>query len=276
MIAAGVMDEPPVDGIFSLHLNPGLEEGTVAVKPGYATVSSAGFVLKLIGRGGHVARPQEAVDPVAMAGTLITNVQSIVSRRSDPLEPTIVAFGSVHGGTADNIIPEEVTLTGTIRTLVPEMRARLAGFLEKTAEGVAAGFGGRHRLRVTTGYPSVFNHPQLTHEFIVSAAAVVPQGKAIELQRPVMTGEDVAYFHRKAPGVHWHLGTMNETLGFTHALHNPRFDFNEEVMAIGAAVHAQAVSDFLVNRARGALEGGLPSPDREKAGGGISPSATHR
>ena len=248
MIKAGVLENPGVDGVFSLHLNPEFPEGTVAVKSGYSTISSAGFVLKMIGKGGHVAKPHEIADPIAMAAMVIVAGQSIVPRRTNPLEPAIVAFASVHGGTADNIIPDEVTLTGTIRTLKPEMRRKLADLLEETAQGIAGINGGKCDLRVGMQYPSVYNHPQMVAEFKASAARIVSQEKVISLEAPSTTGEDVAYFHQKVPGVHWQLGIANAQKGFTHPLHSPLFDFNEQVLPLGAAINAQCAVDFLINR----------------------------
>lgn len=248
MIEAGALKNPRVDGIFSLHLNPELPEGMVAFRPGYSTVSSAGFVLKMIGKGGHVARPQEVVDPISMAGMMIVAGQTLVPRRVNPLDPAIVAFATIHGGTADNIIPEEVILTGTIRTLKPQMRQKLAGHLEETANGIARINGGKCRLTVEMGYPSVFNHPQMVEEFSVSAAKIVPAGSLMTLHTPSMTGEDVSYFHQEIPGVHWQLGIANSAKKYIHPLHSPYFDFNEEIMPIGAAIHAQCAVDFLINR----------------------------
>jgi amidohydrolase len=253
MIKSGALKNPAVGGIFSLHLNPEFPEGTVAVKSGYCTISSAGFVLKMIGSGGHVARPQEAVDPIGMAAMVIMAGKTIVPTRVNPLDPAIVAFASVNGGTADNVIPEEVTLTGTIRTLKPEMRRKLAEILEETAWGVARISGGRCDLAVEMQYPSVFNHPQMVAEFRASVAQIVSPEKVIRLQAPSMTGEDVAYFHRNVPGVHWQLGIADPAKGFNHPLHSPFFDFNEQVMPLGAAIHAQCAVDYLINRAHGHL-----------------------
>jgi amidohydrolase len=248
MIADGVLRDPAVDGIFSLHLCPSLAEGTVGIKSGFSTISSAEFILNMIGKGGHVANPHESVDPVIMAGMVIMAGQTIVSRRIDPLDPTIISFCTVHGGTASNIIPEEVTLTGTIRTLYPEKREELAGRLEEVAQGVARSSGGTCRFKVKMEYPAVFNHPQLAAEFRKSAANVVPADNMIDMQSPSMTGEDVSYFHQKVPGAHWLLGTANPTLNFTHPLHSPYFDFNEEILPLGAAIHACSAVDFLINR----------------------------
>jgi amidohydrolase len=253
MIKSGALNNPEVGGIFSLHLNPEFPEGTVAVKSGYSTISSAGFVLKMIGTGGHVARPHEAVDPIGMAAMVILAGKTIVPTRVNPLEPAIVAFASVNGGTADNVIPEEVILTGTIRTLKPEMRKELAGILEESAWGVARISGGKCDLTVEMQYPAVFNHPQMVEEFGASAARIVSPEKVIRLQAPSMTGEDVSYFHQKVPGVNWQLGTADPEKGFSHPLHSPLFDFNEQVMPLGAAIHTQCALDYLINRTHGPL-----------------------
>jgi amidohydrolase len=253
MIADGALKNPDVDGIFSLHLNPDLPEGTVGIKSGFCTISSAEFILRMIGKGCHVASPHKGVDPVIMAAMVIMTGQTIVSSKTDPLDPAILSFCTVHGGTASNIIPEEVTLTGAIRALDPEKREVLANELDKVARGVARTSGGTCRLEVKRGYPSVFNHPELTAEFKDSAARIVPIENIIEQQSPSMTGEDVAYFHQKVPGVHWLLGAANPARGFTHPLHSPFFDFNEEVMPLGAAIQACCAVDFLSNRQKGPL-----------------------
>jgi amidohydrolase len=253
MIADGALRNPDVDGIFSLHLNPDLPEGTVGIKSGFCTISSSEFVLRMIGKGCHVASPHEGVDPVIMAAMVIMAGQTIVSRKINPLDPAILSFCKVQGGTASNIIPEEVTLTGSIRTLDPEKREALANELDQVARGVARTSGGTCRLKVKREYPSVFNHLELVAEFKDSAAKILPVDNVIDRQFPSMTGEDVAYFHQKVPGVHWLLGTANPALGFTHPLHSPLFDFNEEVMPLGAAIQACCAVDFLSNRQKGPL-----------------------
>jgi amidohydrolase len=248
MIADGVLRDPVVDGIFSLHLCPDLAQGTIGIKSGFSTISSAGFILNMIGKGGHVANPHESVDPVMMAGMVIMAGQTIVSRRIDPQDPTIISFCSVNGGTASNIIPDEVTLTGTIRTLNPEKREELAACLDEVAQGVARSSGGACRLTVKMEYPAVFNHPELAAQLRDSAAKIMTADNVIDMQSPSMTGEDVSYFHQKVPGAHWLLGTSNPAMNFTHPLHSPLFNFDEEVMPLGAAIHACCAVDFLSNR----------------------------
>ena len=248
MIEDGALENPDVHGILTSHLMPDYDEGVIAVKSGYSTISSAGFVLKMLGKGGHAAYPHLINDPVVMAGHAITAAQAIVSRRVDPQDPTILCFSSVHGGTADNIIPDEVVLTGTIRTLKPEARGELARLLDDVAAGAARMGGGRHALDVKMEYPSVYNHTVMVEEFLASARRIAAPDRVIHEDRPTMSGEDVSYFHQRVPGVRWLLGIRNEELGFTHSLHSPLFDFNESVMPLAAAVHAQSAADFLANR----------------------------
>jgi amidohydrolase len=254
MIADGALKDPDADGIFSLHLNPDLPEGAVGIKFGFATISSAGFVLEMIGKGCHVASPHEGVDPVIMAGTVISAAQTIVSRKINPLDPTIISICTVHGGTAGNIIPETVTLTGSIRTLDPAKREVLANELHQLARGVAQASGGTCHFELNMEYPSVFNHPELAAEFKNSAAEILVADNIVDLQFPSMTGEDVSYFHQKIPGVHWLLGIANPARGYSHPLHSPLFDFNEEVMPLGTAILARCAVDFLINRKKGPLE----------------------
>ncbi|MFP4307101.1 MAG: M20 family metallopeptidase [Desulfococcaceae bacterium] len=245
MIRDGALTDPPVTAILALHLNPDVDEGHAYATPGHATVSSAGFELEMIGRGGHVAFPHRAVDPVTMAASVIMEAQHIVSRQTDPLEPVILAFGAIQGGTANNIIPDRVRLSGTLRTLAPEERDRLAERLRRVAEHVAGLHGGTCELKVNLEYPSVYNDPELTETLLGAAGRVVGPERVVRASRPFMGGEDMAYFHQRVPGVLWFLGVRNPEAGFVHPLHSPRFDFNEAVLATGAAIHAQAVAEIL-------------------------------
>jgi len=245
MIRDGVLDNPRVNGLFSCHVHPGVPQGSVMVTPGYCTVSSAGFTLEMIGKGGHVALPHQAVDPIVMAADCINAAQNIISRRTDPLDSVILAFGTIHGGTANNIIPDTVTLKGTIRALSPERRDRMVVMFRETVAATAQKHGGDFRLNVKLEYPSVYNDPAMVSLFRQAAATVVGDTRVIHTERPFMGGEDIAYFHERIPGVFWFMGTGNPDRGFQHPLHSPLFDFDEAVLSVGAALHAQCASDFL-------------------------------
>jgi amidohydrolase len=245
MIEEGVLKDPEVQGLFTVHLNSGFPEGTVTVKSGPCTISSASFLLKMVGKGGHVSSPHRAVDPILMAALCIVSAQTIISRRTDPLEPATLAFTAMQGGTASNVIPKEAVLTGTIRTPRPEDREILAAKLEDVAGGVARIFGGRHELAVTMEYPAVYNDGDMVARLRRSAVKIVDPAKILTQAGPIMAGEDVSYFHQQVPAVLWFLGTHNPEKGFIHPHHSPLFDFNEAVMPLGAAIHARSVLDFL-------------------------------
>lgn len=246
MIKDGALENPSVDYFFASHLAPRFPEGTVNVKRDYCSIAGSGFILKMIGKGGHISRPQFVTDPVLMAGMVIMAAQTIVSRRIDPVDPTILGFASVNGGTADNIIPDMVTLTGSIRSLRPEARQELAGILEQTARGVAESIGGRCELELNLHYPSVYNHPVLVDLFKEAAAQAVGADRVVETLYPNMGGEDSSYFQQRVPGAYWWLGTNNAEAGYDHPLHSSLFDFDEKaVMPVGAAVHAQTAVDCL-------------------------------
>jgi amidohydrolase len=245
MIEAGVLDNPTVDGIFTVHLAPEYPEGTVWVKPGLISVSSAGFSLVLQGKGGHVGTPHQVVDPIMMAGMLITSSQSLMAKRSAPGETAVFGIGSIHGGTADNIIPEQVTLSGTIRTATPEDRGKAIQDLERIVQGVATAAGGQYRLDVELQNPSIENDPGLVELLRSAGASIVGANNVHEFTVIRAGGDDAAYFQQRVPGAYWFLGTRSEEKGFDQPLHSPTFDFDEDVLAVGAAVQAQAVTDFL-------------------------------
>ena len=245
MIREGVLDNPTVDGIFTAHLAPEYPEGTLWVKPGLISVSSAGFSLVLQGKGGHVGTPHQVVDPIMMAGMLITSSQSLMAKRSAPGETAVFGIGSIHGGTADNIIPEHVTLSGTIRTATPEDRDKAIQDLERLVQGVATTAGGQYRLDVEIQNPSIENDPGLVELLKSAGASIVGANNVHEFTVIRAGGDDAAYFQQRVPGAYWFLGTRSEEKGFDQPLHSPHFDFDEHVLAIGAAVQAQVVTDFL-------------------------------
>jgi amidohydrolase len=245
MIQDGILDRPRVNGLFTCHVHPNVPQGSVMVKTGYCTVSSASFSLDMIGKGGHVALPHQAVDPLVMAASCISAAQNIISRRTDPLDPVILAFGSIHGGTANNIIPDSVNLKGTIRGLSPDRRDRVIAMFRDVVEGTARMHGGDYRLDIAIEYPSVYNEQSMVDLFRNAAAKIVGEQEVIHTMKPFMGGEDVSYFQEKVPGVFWFLGTNNPDREFTHPLHSPLFDFDEAVLPVGSALHTQCAVDFL-------------------------------
>jgi amidohydrolase len=245
MIEDGVLENPRVDAIFSLHLYPQFEEGTVAVKLGKASTSSTSFTLTLRGTGGHVGMPHKVVNPLLMAALIMTNGQSTLPKSLAPGEPLIFEFASIHGGTVDNIVPPEVVLKGGIRVSSPELLEEMISRFDKVIRAVVEIAGGDYTLELQSGYPTIVNDFELGKLWHNGAAKVVGEDKVLEYDRIITGGDDAAFFQQKVPGIYWWLGIRNEEKGFVQSLHSPYFNFNEDVLAIGAAVQAQVAFDYL-------------------------------
>lgn len=245
MIEDGVLENPRVDAIFSLHLYPQFEEGTVAVKLGKASTSSISFTLTLRGTGGHVGMPHKVVNPLLMAALIMTNSQSMLPKSLAPGEPLIFEFASIHGGTVGNIVPPEVVLKGGIRVSSPELLEEMISRFDKLIRAVVETAGGNYTLELQSGYPTIMNDLELGKLWQNGAAKVVGEDKVVEYDRIMTGGDDAAYFQQRVPGIYWWLGIRNEEKGFVQPLHSPYFNFNEDVLAIGAAVQVQVVVDYL-------------------------------
>ena len=245
MIEAGVLKKPGVDAIFSLHLYPQFEQGTVAVKSGAASASSISFTLTIRGTGGHVGMPHKVLNPLLLAALVMTSSQSLMPKNLAPGEPLIFEFASIHGGTVGNIVPPQVVLKGGIRVSSAKLLEQMTGRFESLIRGVVEPAGGSYTLQMQTGYPTIVNDAQLVSLLKRSAAKVVGQEQVIEYDKIMTAGDDAAYFQQQVPGVYWWLGIANAAAGFDQPLHSPHFDFDEEVLAVGAAVQTQAVLDFL-------------------------------
>jgi amidohydrolase len=231
--------------VFSLHLYPLFEQGSVAVKPGRASTSSVSFALTIRGTGGHVGMPHKVLNPLLLAALVVTTTQSMLPKSLAPGEPLIFEFASIHGGTVDNIVPPEVVLGGGIRTSSPDLLEQMIRRFETLIRGVVESAGGSYALSLQKGYPTIVNDLELVSLWQKAASKVVGEKKVVEHDRIMTGGDDAAFFQQRAPGVYWWLGISNKDNGYDQPLHSPTFDFNEEVLAIGAAVQAQVAVDFL-------------------------------
>lgn len=245
MIEAGVLERPKVDAIFSLHLYPLFAQGSVAVKPGCASTSSVSFTLTIRGTGGHVGMPHRVLNPLLLAALVMTNTQGMLPKSLAPEQPLIFEFASIHGGTVCNVVPPEVVLLGSIRVSSPELLEQMIRRFDTLIGGVVESAGGSYTLELEKGYPTIVNDSQLVRLWRQAAQKVVGSERVIEYDRIMTGGDDAAYFQQRVPGVYWWLGIANAAEGFDQPLHSPSFDFDEDVLAIGAAVQAQAAADFL-------------------------------
>jgi amidohydrolase len=244
MLDAGVMDDPHVDAVLGLHLWNDLPVGTVAVRDGPAFAAMDEIALRLEGRGGHGAIPHKTADPIVAAAHVITALQTIVSRETSPLASAVVTIGTVHAGTAFNIIPNSVEMRGTVRAFSDEVRSHTLRRIDEIAAGTAAALGTSATLTVRAGCPVVVNDAAVAG-VVRSVAARAVGGPSVVEMVPTMGSDDVAYFLQRAPGCYFLVGSSNAARGLDGPHHHPRFDFDEEALVVGAKVLAGAAMQLV-------------------------------
>jgi len=236
-----------VDVVLGIHLWNELPVGTLGVKSGALMAAVDRLKIVIHGRGGHGGQPQRAADPIVAAGHVITALQTIVAREVSPVASAVVTLGSIHGGEAFNVIPDEVTLTGTIRSFDPELRRSMPERVSRIAGGVAAGLGCRAHVEVKSGNPAVINDAGVA-EIARRAAARVVGAERVVSPEPTMGGEDMALYFERVPGCFVFVGSANPDKGKSEPHHSPRFDFDEDALAIGCEFLVQAACEALESR----------------------------
>ncbi|OGO16699.1 MAG: hypothetical protein A2Z14_10860 [Chloroflexi bacterium RBG_16_48_8] len=239
MMQDGVMND--VEGVLALHVDPDFAVGDIAVEEGPVSAGVDTFYARIIGRGGHAARPQDVVDPIHLAGHVILAINAIVSRRLDPFTPAVISLGSIQGGKKDNVIPGEVEFIGTIRFMDPIVEEKIHAELEK-AFSVARALGGDYSLKIVKGCPSIHNDGRMVR--LLREVGVDLLGED-HLQQPEadMGAEDFAFFCAVVPGAMFRLGCDIE--GDKREVHNPRFDLDERCLPVGVAMLAEAACRLL-------------------------------
>ncbi len=245
MITDGALASPKADLIVGLHIWPGFDSGVFAVKPGPVMASVDRFEIDFIGRGGHGAMPHLCVDPVVMASEAVLSFQRIVSREVDPLEPVVLTVGKIEGGTTFNVIPEKVTLTGTVRTLNEDVRAFVRRRMDEIAAGIAGSCRGSRRFGWEPGVPPAVNDAGLTRRIERILKNSFGPDRVVTDFRPSMGGEDFALYQREIPGVYFFLGTRNPDKDCVYPLHHSRYRFDEDVIPLGVRAFCEIVLDHL-------------------------------
>lgn len=242
ILKSGVLDG--VRAIFGGHVTHHYAVGEIMIAPGVITAQSDRFLIKVRGRGGHGARPHEAIDAVVIAGMLITSIQTLVSREINPVHPSVVTIGRVEAGTAANVIAEEATLEGTIRSTLPEVREHLHNGLQRMCKAFGEVHNAKIELRTSEGYPPVVNSPRETELARRAVLATLGESGVAAMDYPSMGAEDFSFYLQKLPGCYVRFGARlreNEYI----PLHSPAFDINEDVLKIGAAFFEQVARDAL-------------------------------
>lgn len=232
MIEAGALDG--VDVIYGVHLWTPIPVGTAASRPGPLMASTDEFFIELSGRGGHGGMPHAAVDSVVAGAALVLQLQSVVSRSVNPLDPAVVTIGSIHGGTAQNVIADTCRLAGTVRCFQEETRRKIRERIEQLAAGTAHAYGAGVTIDYMTGYPSLVNHQEEYERFRQTAEREV--GLACELSPQIMPAEDFAYYLQRVPGCFMLVGAGNPQKNAVYPHHHPKFDIDEEAMLHAASL----------------------------------------
>ena len=241
MIEQGVMENPPVDYAVGCHLWPGIPEGSIGIKAGPLMAAMDRFDLKIIGKGGHGAMPHLCVDALEVGTQVINALQRIVSRQMNPLSPTVVTVGRFQAGSAFNIIPEVAEMCGTTRTFDREIWLSWPERIEQVVRGVCESMGAQYNLQYTQGYPPLLNDEEMAQWVRQCAIDVVGEQKVVEPE-PTMGGEDMAFYLQKAKGCFFFLGVGREGCA---SLHNPKFDFNEDVLPLGVETYCRLGFELL-------------------------------
>ncbi|MBP1744250.1 MAG: peptidase [Firmicutes bacterium] len=245
MISEGVLEKPYVEAVIGLHVDENIDSGSVGVKRGVVNAASNPFTIRIKGKGGHGARPEATVDPVVIASSVVMNLQTIVSRELTPTVPSVLTIGTINGGTAQNIIPEEVVLSGIIRTMTTEHREYVKKRLREISEGITLSMRGTCQVEIEESYPCLYNDEVMLELLKESAGEQLGEGKVIDLENPSLGVESFAYFSMERPSVFYFLGCRNEEKGITHPAHSNKFDIDEDCLAAGVAVHCAAAYKYL-------------------------------
>jgi len=237
LIKEGVLKNPDVESIIGQHVMPLIKTGKVGFKSGLYMASTDELYLKVIGKGGHGALPHLVVDPIIVAANIIVQLQQIVSRKANAIIPTVLSFGKITANGATNIIPDEVHMEGTFRTLDENWRTEAHQLMINMAENIAKSNGASVEFEIRKGYPHLHNNIELTSKIKHAASEYLGSDNIVELDT-WMAAEDFAYYAQEIPACFYRLGTGNADKGTTHAVHTPNFNIDEDALAIGTGLMA--------------------------------------
>jgi amidohydrolase len=235
MIKEGVLQNPAPSHIIGQHVMPQLPVGKIGFREGMYMASTDELYIRVIGKGGHAAMPERLIDPVYMAAHLVVSLQQVVSRMAPPRIPSVISIGRFIAEGVTNVIPNEVLMQGTFRTMNEEWREEAHQRIRKLATELVSSMGGVCEIEIRKGYPYLTNHPELTARMRKAAQTYVGEENVVELDL-WMAGEDFAYYAQEIPGCFYRLGTRNEERGIVSGVHTPTFDIDESALAIGCGL----------------------------------------
>lgn len=247
MVEEGALENPRPQAIFGLH-TAGFEVGQIGYHSGPAMASSDRFTITIRGRKSHGAVPQGGVDAIVVAAECVTALQTIRSRRIDPLEPLVITIGTIKGGDRNNIIADEVRMEGTMRTLNETVRTRSQELMRQTLASVTSAYDAKFDLSFDDSNPVTYNEPALVNKTLPTIRRIVGDTNVLPL-KPFMPAEDFSYYQKVIPGFFYFLGVGNKAKGLMPAWHTAEFDVDEESLVVGVKVMANVLLDYLDHHA---------------------------
>ena len=256
MVKEGVLDNPSVGAVFGFHVWPENVVGTVLVAPGNVTAAADTFTITVKGKSAHAARPHEGLDAVVIAAEIVTALQTVVSRASDPTDPAVLTIGTINGGARRNIIAERVVLEGTVRTLSETNHKKIPVLMESIVRNIAGMYGADCQFEYKEALPSVFNNPELAAAMAPTLTKLLGKDKTLEW-KPQMIAEDFAFLARKVPGFFFFLGVKSPSQATAAPLHSPNFNPDERSIPLGIRILSHLLLDAL--EGQNTLAAGGPS-----------------
>jgi amidohydrolase len=243
LIKEGVLENPKPQGIFALHVHPGLEVGRLSFRSGMVMASADEIYITVKGKGGHAAAPQSAIDPILIASHLIVSLQQIISRNNNPFNPSVLSITSINGGFTTNVIPSEVKLMGTFRAMNEDWRFKAHELITKQATDLVQSMGGEIDLKIDVGYPFVLNDKTLNEAAWKKGEEYMGKENVEETELR-MGAEDFAYYSHQIPGCFFRLGAGNKAKGISSGVHTPTFNIDEDAIEIGMGMMALLGSSY--------------------------------
>ena len=243
MIEDGLFDKYPVESVYGMHNIPGMPVGSFAIKPGPIMAAFDIFNLKVIGRGGHAAMPQTTVDPIIVGTKIIDAFQAIISRSIDPQEPSVLSVTQFHGGDAYNVIPNQVEIKGCTRCFSPNVQKKLEDEMRQISESICKAYGADCEFHYEHRYPATINSEEEANLAGLVAQGIVGEERVNLSPKPGMGSEDFAYMLQEKPGSYIWIG--NGDGEGSCMIHNPGYDFNDEILPIGATYWVKMAEEIL-------------------------------
>ncbi|WIF96097.1 M20 metallopeptidase family protein [Caminicella sporogenes] len=245
MINEGVLENPKVNAAIGAHVWPIVESGKIGIKYGSMMAAPDKFTLTIYGKGGHGAEPHNCIDPISIGCQVYMSLQTIVSRKINPIKPAVISITMFNAGSAHNVIPDRVEMVGTVRTLTNELREKIPKMMESIIKGITEANGGSYEFEYIPYYPPVINNDEITDVVKHAGEEILGKDNVVELKNPTMGGEDFSYFQQKVPGTFFVVGTYNEDKKITKPLHSPYFNIDEDILSKASAVLAECALLYL-------------------------------